>query len=168
MGNKENRETPTKEQLENLYWELKMSFVMIAEKLNYTKTGIRDMFRRFNIPSRTLSEAQQVGGQAGRCRYRGGFTSLNGYTLIKDKSHHRANGRGYVMEHILVLEEKLGRPLLPNEVGHHLNGIKHDNRPENLIAMVRKRHSSTLVMQALHERIRDLERRLLIYEPHEN
>lgn len=168
MGGKDRRVIPTKEQLVNLYWGQKMSFVMIAERLGYTKTGVRDMFKRFSIPSRNLSEAQQVGGQAGRCRYRGGYQYINGYKLIKDKSHHRANGRGYVFEHIIVLEEKLGRCLLPDEVGHHLNGIKFDNRPENLIPMPKRKHSPKLIETALKKRIRELEGRFADYESHPN
>ncbi|MEN2765750.1 HNH endonuclease signature motif containing protein [Ornithinibacillus xuwenensis] len=56
----------------------------------------------------------------------------NGYVEIYNPKHHRARGNGYVFEHIIVAEEKLGRRLKPNEHVHHLNKNKKDNRPENL------------------------------------
>lgn len=42
--------------------------------------------------------------------------------------------------HRIVMEQTLGRPLLPNESVHHINGIRHDNRPENLELMATRGH----------------------------
>ena len=48
--------------------------------------------------------------------------------------HPRADNYGYVFEHIIILEAKLGRPLAPGEVSHHIDGNKLNNLPENLDA----------------------------------
>lgn len=64
--------------------------------------------------------------------WRGGrSTDSDGYILVKCPDHHHANNNGYVREHRLVMEKKLGRYLLPTEVVHHI-GEKWENDPDKL------------------------------------
>ena len=64
-------------------------------------------------------------------RWKGGKFIRRGYVFIHSPNHPRTTQK-YVLEHVLVMEKKLGRFLLPNETVHHKNGIKHDNRIDNL------------------------------------
>ena len=65
------------------------------------------------------------------CWKGGKYTNQGGYVLILCKDHPN-NQKGYVFEHRLVMEKHLGRYLTLDEVVHHINGIKNDNRIENL------------------------------------
>lgn len=63
-----------------------------------------------------------------------------GYVLIKSPNHPNRNTLGYVKEHRLVVEKKLGRILRRDEIVHHINGITDDNRIENLKIVTHAEH----------------------------
>lgn len=82
------------------------------------------------------------GGEA-HPNYRGGTRRPDGYRMVTapedwpwpEMLRRKANGNGRgrsIMEHRKVMAEHLGRALLPNEIVHHRNGVRSDNRVENL------------------------------------
>jgi hypothetical protein len=74
--------------------------------------------------------------------WKGGIiTDGRGYVfLLIPKEKRAGKERIYISEHRKIMSEYLKRPLLPNEVVHHINGIKNDNRIENLIVITRANH----------------------------
>lgn len=83
-------------------------------------------------------------------RWKGGRWQLrNGYVLLKAPNHPKANSRGYVYEHVLLAEESIGRFLRSDEVAHHINEVKSDNRVENLSVLNAAEH------RRLHVRARN-------------
>lgn len=77
-----------------------------------------------------------------------------GYRLVY--APQRKKSHPYTYEHVLVAEEKIGRRLHKNEHTHHLNGIKLDNRPENLLVCTASEH------RKLHRQLEELAMQMVI------
>jgi hypothetical protein len=66
-------------------------------------------------------------------RWKGGrIYTDKGYVLIYSPDHPNSVKGGYMFEHRLVAEKSMGRYLTGDELVHHKNGIRDDNRIENL------------------------------------
>ena len=83
--------------------------------------------------------------------WRGGTVKHRaGYVLRRVPAHPKAKtANGYILEHVLVMEELLERCLIDGENVHHKNGVKDDNRPENLELWIRPQPSGMRASDAV-------------------
>jgi len=66
----------------------------------------------------------------------------DGYIALYYPKYPSSNKDGYVMEHVYVMEQHLGRSLTNDEIVHHKNFDRADNRIENLQVMSLSEHMS--------------------------
>lgn len=64
--------------------------------------------------------------------WNGGRKLVKGYVYLKAHDHPHKTKEGYVSEHRLVMEKKIGRYLHKKEVVHHIDGNRGNNHPDNL------------------------------------
>jgi len=125
-----------KEWLEEQYTKNNMSLKEVADICGVTATTIMYYAKRFGIKMHKRCPRNQ--SKELNPMWKGGkFKDGNGYIKIKMREHLFANSSGYVTEHRLVMEKKIGRFLKPYEMVHHKNGIRNDNRIENLQLLFR-------------------------------
>lgn len=74
------------------------------------------------------------------------------YKLIHKPDHPNCTKAGYVREHRLVMEEKLGRLIEEDEIVHHLDGNPLNNNVDNLIVMKKVDHDRSNVSLNVHKR----------------
>lgn len=77
----------------------------------------------------------------------------DGYITVYYPDHPDATNDGYVMQHRLIMEQHIGRRLEKNEVVHHKNRNRADNRLENLQLMTASEHMSMHMIER-HKRKR--------------
>lgn len=143
---------PDAKELSDLYAS-GMSMQEIGALYGREATTVGDWFKKVGIKARSHKETNSLiwrkfpekmlastrSSLAGRSGansnlWKGGkIKDKDGYIRVMMHGHPRADGKGYVGEHVLVMEQKLGRSLTGTEEVHHINHIRDDNRPENLI-----------------------------------
>lgn len=129
-----------KEWLEKHYIQKGLSGYEIARMCNTVPCAVYSFLRKFNIPIRK-SPIGLKGNQSPN--WRGGKSMhVGGYMNIHNPKHPNADHAGYVFEHRLVMSKYLGRALANGEIVHHINGIKTDNRIENLFLETRNSHGT--------------------------
>jgi hypothetical protein len=123
--------TDSAEDLYYLYVEERLSCGDIAkifelEDTIVSRNKILRRLQRYNIPRRDFKGENNPMWAGGKKIGKGG------YILVWRPDHPYANSQGYVSEHRLVMEEHIGRYLSPDEIVHHKNKNRQDNRIENL------------------------------------
>lgn len=159
--------------MRDLYLNMELRQDLVAKIFGVSNWKMRKILRKMGI-KRTLSEATKLSWEHGTKKYN--YKAMEQYRkrLREERMGKRVKtGRGYILvfvgengrygrnydyEHILVWEKHNGRKLPKNWVIHHLNGIRDDNRIENLIALPRKKHETWTLIKYYQNRIRQLEK----------
>jgi hypothetical protein len=150
---------PYKEQITNLFKEGN-STRTIANITNINFRTIAFLLNHYGCP-RKRSGGSYKGDKS--TNWNGGIKTMQGYIRILSPNHPYVATDGYVPQHRLVMEQSLGRYLLPTEIVHHKDGNKSNNDISNLelISPANHRLVTELCNQCpLKKEIKRLERQL--------
>ena len=127
-----------KEILAKKYEELG-SLQKVADYFGVSKKLILNYMKRFDI-QRNQRKPKQEKPKKIDTFHKGYTISWNGYKMIYLPIHPHCDGKGYIREHILVMEKYLGRYLTEDEIVHHIDENKLNNDINNLKLMTKYEH----------------------------
>lgn len=137
-----------------LYLEEKLTLAKVGERLGCSHTSVQKWLRELCVPIRTVSDYDMVHWDRGPVR----TITRKGYVNIRFPGHKPNQGQP---EHRYIMEQHLGRKLEKDEVVHHINAVKTDNRVENLMVIKQNQHKTGKDLnyhQHYINRIRELEK----------
>ena len=129
VANRARRIQVDEQRLRQLLDEARLSHGEMAEALGISWATLARRMRQLGLRSK-----KGRGSPMEKNYFWNGGRAVDddGYVLLKAPSHPYATKAGYVREHRLVMEKKLGRFLLPSEVVHHRDGDRANNDVANL------------------------------------
>lgn len=89
-------------------------------------------------PKTAFKKGQNIGKKCPN--WKGGITYSEGYAYVKTPKHPTHKDNSYILRSHLVLEKHMGILLTSNDIVHHINGIKDDDRIDNLQLLSRSQH----------------------------
>lgn len=136
-------EEELKKEISDMYYRKHMSINKIAEHFGATHTIISRRMDKFGIKKYPVDVAKKKFESGNLApNWKGGRkVSKKGYVMLYRPNYPYSMPNGYVYEHRYVMEKHLGRSLKHDEVVHHKNFNKHDNRLSNLMLLTNAEHA---------------------------
>jgi len=112
-------------------------------KSEQAKLNMKGTKGRINPWNKGIKRIDMVGNK--NPNYKGRYYRADGYVVQYNNNYPR----NQVLEHRYLVEQLLNRRLYPHEIVHHKNGIKDDNRLENLEIITRGEHNKLHIRNPL-------------------